>query len=91
MTAAIYAARSNLCPLVIAPAMGGQLMAKGVRKPRIPAKQAFSRRVHACSKDFKICFKAGKVSFELVFLGRCGELPRTAPREWRRDVARFGH
>merc|ERR1719265_2877171 len=28
--AAIYAARANLCPLVIAPAAGGQLFAKGV-------------------------------------------------------------
>lgn len=36
MTAAIYAARSNLCPLVIAPAMGGQLMAKGVDVENYP-------------------------------------------------------
>jgi len=36
MTAAIYAARANLCPLVIAPAMGGQLMAKGVDVENYP-------------------------------------------------------
>ncbi|OLP99508.1 Thioredoxin reductase [Symbiodinium microadriaticum] len=36
MTAAIYAARSNLCPLVIAPAIGGQLMAKGVDVENYP-------------------------------------------------------
>eukprot|EP00913_Durusdinium_trenchii_P030189 g28287.t1 len=36
MTAAIYAARSNLCPLVIAPSMGGQLMAKGVDVENYP-------------------------------------------------------
>lgn len=36
MTAAIYAARANLCPLVIAPALGGQLMAKGVDVENYP-------------------------------------------------------
>jgi thioredoxin-disulfide reductase len=36
MTAAIYAARANLCPLVIAPPMGGQLMAKGVDVENYP-------------------------------------------------------
>lgn len=35
-TAAIYAARANLCPLVIAPAVGGQLMAKGVDVENYP-------------------------------------------------------
>lgn len=35
-TAAIYAARANLCPLVIAPALGGQLMAKGVDVENYP-------------------------------------------------------
>lgn len=30
VAAAIYAARANLCPLVIAPSAGGQLLAKGV-------------------------------------------------------------
>jgi len=35
-TAAIYAARANLCPLVIAPAIGGQLMAKGVDVENYP-------------------------------------------------------
>mmetsp|Transcript_54376 Transcript_54376/g.126892 ORF Transcript_54376/g.126892 Transcript_54376/m.126892 type:complete len:629 (-) Transcript_54376:107-1993(-) len=36
MSAAIYAARANLCPLVIAPALGGQLMAKGVDVENYP-------------------------------------------------------
>lgn len=36
MTAAIYAARANLCPLVIAPSLGGQLMAKGVDVENYP-------------------------------------------------------
>lgn len=36
MTAAIYAARANLCPLLIAPAVGGQLMAKGVDVENYP-------------------------------------------------------
>mmetsp|Transcript_9036 Transcript_9036/g.23422 ORF Transcript_9036/g.23422 Transcript_9036/m.23422 type:complete len:634 (+) Transcript_9036:107-2008(+) len=36
MTAAIYAARANLCPLVIAPALGGQLLAKGVDVENYP-------------------------------------------------------
>lgn len=36
MTAAIYAARANLCPLIIAPALGGQLMAKGVDVENYP-------------------------------------------------------
>lgn len=36
MTAAIYAARANLCPLIIAPAVGGQLMAKGVDVENYP-------------------------------------------------------
>mmetsp|Transcript_88339 Transcript_88339/g.152975 ORF Transcript_88339/g.152975 Transcript_88339/m.152975 type:complete len:627 (-) Transcript_88339:104-1984(-) len=36
MTAAIYAARANLCPLLIAPSMGGQLMAKGVDVENYP-------------------------------------------------------
>merc|ERR1712217_120043 len=36
MTAAIYAARANLCPLVIAPPLGGQLMAKGVDVENYP-------------------------------------------------------
>lgn len=36
MTAAIYAARANLCPLVLAPALGGQLMAKGVDVENYP-------------------------------------------------------
>jgi len=35
-TAAIYAARANLCPLAIAPALGGQLMAKGVDVENYP-------------------------------------------------------
>merc|ERR1712070_489696 len=35
-TAAIYAARANLCPLVIAPSIGGQLMAKGVDVENYP-------------------------------------------------------
>eukprot|EP00933_Yihiella_yeosuensis_P008799 TRINITY_DN11444_c0_g1_i1.p1 TRINITY_DN11444_c0_g1~~TRINITY_DN11444_c0_g1_i1.p1 ORF type:complete len:629 (+),score=146.57 TRINITY_DN11444_c0_g1_i1:166-2052(+) len=35
-TAAIYAARSNLCPLLIAPALGGQLLAKGVDVENYP-------------------------------------------------------
>mmetsp|Transcript_7932 Transcript_7932/g.17586 ORF Transcript_7932/g.17586 Transcript_7932/m.17586 type:complete len:628 (+) Transcript_7932:117-2000(+) len=42
MSAAIYAARANLCPLVIAPALGGQLMAKGVdveNYPGLPREQ----------------------------------------------------
>lgn len=36
MTAAIYAARANLCPLLIAPALGGQLLAKGVDVENYP-------------------------------------------------------
>lgn len=36
MTAAIYAARANLCPLLIAPPLGGQLMAKGVDVENYP-------------------------------------------------------
>jgi len=36
MTAAIYAARANLCPLIIAPTLGGQLMAKGVDVENYP-------------------------------------------------------
>jgi len=36
MTAAIYAARANLCPLVLAPKLGGQLMAKGVDVENYP-------------------------------------------------------
>jgi len=36
MSAAIYAARANLCPLVIAPALGGQLLAKGVDVENYP-------------------------------------------------------
>mmetsp|Transcript_25897 Transcript_25897/g.41579 ORF Transcript_25897/g.41579 Transcript_25897/m.41579 type:complete len:633 (-) Transcript_25897:173-2071(-) len=36
MSAAIYAARANLCPLVIAPSLGGQLMAKGVDVENYP-------------------------------------------------------
>lgn len=36
MSAAIYAARANLCPLVIAPAVGGQLMSKGVDVENYP-------------------------------------------------------
>lgn len=36
MTAAIYAARANLCPLIIAPSMGGQLMTKGVDVENYP-------------------------------------------------------
>lgn len=36
MTAAIYAARANLCPLVIAPSLGGQLMSKGVDVENYP-------------------------------------------------------
>ena len=36
MTAAIYAARAGLKPLVIAPAMGGQLMSKGVNVENYP-------------------------------------------------------
>lgn len=34
--AAIYAARANLCPLLIAPALGGQLLAKGVDVENYP-------------------------------------------------------
>jgi len=36
MSAAIYAARANLCPLVIAPSVGGQLMSKGVDVENYP-------------------------------------------------------
>lgn len=36
MSAAIYAARANLCPLLIAPALDGQLMAKGVDVENYP-------------------------------------------------------
>merc|ERR1719478_1044288 len=36
MTAAIYAARANLCPLLIAPSLGGQLMSKGVDVENYP-------------------------------------------------------
>lgn len=36
MTAAIYAARGNLCPLVLAPSVGGQLMSKGVDVENYP-------------------------------------------------------
>jgi len=36
MTAAIYAARAGLKPLVVAPAMGGQLMSKGVNVENYP-------------------------------------------------------
>lgn len=36
MTAAIYAARANLCPLLVAPSLGGQLMAKGVDVENYP-------------------------------------------------------
>eukprot|EP00444_Apocalathium_aciculiferum_P026774 CAMPEP_0183445838 /NCGR_PEP_ID=MMETSP0370-20130417/96555_1 /TAXON_ID=268820 /ORGANISM="Peridinium aciculiferum, Strain PAER-2" /LENGTH=632 /DNA_ID=CAMNT_0025636481 /DNA_START=63 /DNA_END=1961 /DNA_ORIENTATION=+ len=36
MSAAIYAARANLCPLLIAPALGGQLMSKGVDVENYP-------------------------------------------------------
>jgi thioredoxin-disulfide reductase len=35
-TAALYAARASLCPLLIAPAIGGQLMAKGVDVENYP-------------------------------------------------------
>jgi len=35
-TAALYASRANLCPLLIAPAIGGQLMAKGVDVENYP-------------------------------------------------------
>jgi len=35
-SAAIYAGRANLCPLVIAPTLGGQLMAKGVDVENYP-------------------------------------------------------
>jgi thioredoxin-disulfide reductase len=37
LTAAIYAARSGLCPLVISPEFGGQLMMKGVAVENYPA------------------------------------------------------
>ena len=36
MTAAIYAARAGLKPVLIAPAMGGQLMSKGVNVENYP-------------------------------------------------------
>ena len=36
VTAAIYAARAGLKPLLIAPAMGGQLMSKGVNVENYP-------------------------------------------------------
>jgi len=35
-SAALYAARANVCPLVIAPSIGGQLMAKGVDVENYP-------------------------------------------------------
>jgi thioredoxin reductase len=36
MTAAIYAARAGLKPVVVAPSMGGQLMSKGVNVENYP-------------------------------------------------------
>jgi thioredoxin reductase len=36
MTAAIYAARAGLKPVVVAPSMGGQLMSKGVNVENFP-------------------------------------------------------
>lgn len=69
MTAAIYAARSNLCPLVIAPAMGGQLMAKGAREPRIPPLQRPENR-----QKWSISIQLIEVSeyFRVMFEGFSG-------------------
>ena len=36
MTAALYAARAGLKPVVVAPSMGGQLMSKGVNVETYP-------------------------------------------------------
>ena len=45
VTAAIYAARAGLKPLVVAPAMGGQLMSKGVNVENYPGTRPAARTV----------------------------------------------
>lgn len=71
MTAAIYAARSNLCPLVIAPAMGGQLMAKGAREPRIPPLERRPRTGRNAHRVFRShvrrIFRLVRLNFEVFF------------------------
>lgn len=57
-TAAIYAARANLCPLVIAPEIGGQLMAKGVDVENYPGmpRENGGKMIHVFKKQAQSFF-----------------------------------